>query len=165
MARGKQNYPAQAQPEVVPGELAEKITFMTSLADWEFTNDPDKVEQRVKWFFDQCARYDTRPTVAGLAIALNTSRQTRWGWEQKGGRLGGIISQAKRILNGLLEDWQCCGKINPVSAVWLQKNHFGYRDNIVFEQAREDRILPKMTPEEIEATILQDIPIDPVGYD
>lgn len=169
MSRGRRNYPAQAEPEVEEGELSQKISFMQMVADWTFTNDPDRVEDRVRWFFDQCANFNTRPTVALLAVALNTSRQTMWQWEQKGGRLGEIISQAKRILNALLEDWSVNGKINPVSAVWLQKNHFHYRDNIILEATRpEGHLEARMTPEEIAAElqrqIEQDIPID-ADYD
>ena len=164
MSRGKRNYPTQIEPEVEEGELSQKISFMQMVADWKFTNDPEQVEARVKWFFNQCAIHDTRPTVALLAVALNTSRQVLWSWEQKGGRLGEIISQAKRILNALLEDWSVTGRVNPVSAVWLQKNHFSYRDNIVVEATRpETRFEAKMTPEEIAAElqrqIEQDIPL------
>lgn len=147
---GRRNYPAQQQPNVEPGELAEKIRFMEQLSDWTFTVDPEKVEQRVRWYFNKCAEYDVRPTVASLALALNTSRQTMWQWEQKGGRLGAIVSQAKRLLNALLEDWSVCGKINPVSAVWLQKNHFHYRDTYTVEpMTRDNTLQPTMTPEEI----------------
>ncbi len=147
------HYPTQQQPELVEGELSEKISFMQALSDWEFTNEPEQVRERVKWFFNQCARHDTRPTVALLAVALNTSRQTMWQWEKRGGELGEIISQAKRILNALLEDWSVCGKINPVAAVWLQKNHFGYRDerNYAVETIpQRDPTAGSMTPEEIE---------------
>ena len=148
---GRRNYPPQQEPNVEPGELTKKIQFMESLANWEFTNDPDQVEFRDRWYFDQCAKYDVRPTVASLSLALNTSRQVLWTWEQKGGRLGGIISQAKRILNALLEDWSVCGKINPVSAVWLQKNHFHYRDTYTVEpMVRYDPAQPKMTADEID---------------
>lgn len=148
---GKRNYPAQQHPSVEPGELTEKIRFMEALADWTFTNDPEKVAFRVKWYFDQCAKYDVRPTVASLAVALNTSRQTMWQWEQKGGELGQIISQAKRILNALLEDWGLNGKVNPVTLVWLQKNHHSYRDTVTVEpMPRQDSLFPTMTPEQID---------------
>lgn len=157
------NYPTQQQPQIAAGELSEKITFIETLSDWKFTNNPDQVRSRVKWFFDQCARADTRPTVALLAVALNTSRQTMWQWEQKGGELGEIISQAKRILNALLEDWSITGKINPVAAVWLQKNHFGYSDSRTYTveaipPARE--IKATMSPAEIAKYIEEDIPLD-----
>lgn len=154
---GRRNYPAQQQPNVEPGELAEKIRFMEQLSNWTFTSDPEKVEQRVRWYFDKCAEYDVRPTVASLALALNTSRQTMWQWEQKGGRLGDIVSQAKRLLNALLEDWSVCGKINPVSAVWLQKNHFHYRDTYTVEpMTRDSTLQPRMTPDEIEQALLEE---------
>ena len=162
----KLNYPSQQQPDVKPGQISTEVGFMTSLATgWKFTNDPVLVEQRVKWFFDQCAANDIRPTVALLAVALNTSRQTMWQWEQKGGRLGQTISQAKRILNALLENWSVTGRINPVSAVWLQKNHFGYRDTVTIE-AKEGRDLqPSMTPDEIMERIAKDIPLDALDGD
>lgn len=148
---GKRNFPAQQNPSVEPGELTEKIRFMEALADWTFTNDPEKVAFRVKWYFDQCAKHDVRPTVATLAVALNTSRQTMWGWEKKGGELGQIISQAKRILNALLEDWGLNGKVNPVVLVWLQKNHHSYKDTVTVEPLpRPDPTLPTMTPDQID---------------
>lgn len=154
---GRRNYPAQQEPNVEPGELAEKIRFMEELANWAFTNDPDKVALRVRWYFDKCAEYDVRPTVASLALALNTSRQTMWQWEQRGGRLGEIISQAKRLLNALLEDWGLNGKVNPVTLVWLQKNHHSYKDTVTVEPTpRYDPLAPRMSQEEISRALLED---------
>lgn len=158
---GKLNYPAQQQPKLEPGELAVKINTVKGLSDWEFTNDPDLVEKRIDWFFKYCAERDIRPTVALLAVALNTSRQTLWGWEQKGGRLGNSISQAKRVLNALLEDWEVTGRINPVAAIWLQKNHFLYRETFSVELSDRPRMLTaSMTPEQIQQRLSQDIPLD-----
>ena len=162
---GKLNYPAQQQPKLEPGELAVKIDTFKGLSDWEFTNDPEKVEKRIDWFFRYCAERDIRPTVALLAVALNTSRQTLWGWEQRGGRLGNAVSQAKRILNALLEDWGLNGKVNPIVLVWQQKNHFHYRDNIAVEVSDRPGVLTaSMSPDQIRERLEQDIPIDLDDY-
>lgn len=161
------NYPAQQNPSVTSEELSAKISFMQHLARWEFTTDPDKVGARVDWFFSQCATYGVRPTVAGLAAALNTSRQTLWVWQQKGGKLGEIIDQAKRVLNALLEDWGVNGKINPIVLVWAQKNHFGYKDatTIQVTDGAAHQLRPQLTPAEIAKRIEQDIPVDDIETD
>ena len=157
----KNNYPPAVQPDIEPAELQAKIEFMELISKWKFTNDPDKVRDRISWYFERCAEYQVRPTVAGLALALNVSRQTIWQWEQRGGALGDIVGQAKRLLNALLEDWSVTGKINPVAAVWLQKNHFGYRDTVQIEAVQtNNRLQADMTPEEIARIIEQDIPVD-----
>lgn len=157
----KSNFPTTAQPNVGPGEIGAKIDLYAQIADWEFTSDPVKVEKRVKWFFQKCADYDQRPSVELLATALNTSRQTLWNWEQKGGRLGNAISQAKRMINALLTEWGSTGKMNAIYVIWLQKNNYGYQDNISIQVAdRPGMLTANMSPDQIQAAIERDIPVD-----
>ena len=161
MAR-KSNYPTTVQPDIESGEIAYKLDTFAEIANWEFTNDPEKVEQRIKWFFKFCADRDQRPTVELLATALNTSRQTIWGWEQRGGRLGNAVSQAKRIINALLTEWGAEGKMNPIYVIWSQKNNFGYRDSVSVEMDSPRQLAATLSPEQIAERIARDIPIDDV---
>lgn len=156
----KSNFPTTAQPNVEPGEIAYKLDTFSEIAKWEFTNDPVKVEERVSWFFKFCAERDQRPTVELLATALNTSRQTLWGWEQRGGRLGNTIAQAKRIINALLTEWGSSGKMNPIYVIWSQKNNFGYKEAVAVEMNTQRQAQATLTPEQIMAQIEKDIPID-----
>lgn len=156
----KSNFPSAAQPMVEPGEIGNKLNTFAEIANWDFTNDPEKVEQRIKWFFRFCAERDQRPSVELLATCLNTSRQTMWGWEQRGGRLGNAIAQAKRIINALITEWGASGKMNAIYVIWNQKNNFGYRDQVTVEMGNQRQLTANLTPEQIAARLEADIPID-----
>lgn len=85
-----------------------------------------------------------KPSVEGLALALGTSRQVLWNWEQdSNSKAGQIISRAKLLINALLTDFTLNGKINFAYSIWLQKNHFGYSDTKTVE------LVPKSDPSSI----------------
>ena len=76
-----------------------------------------------------------KPNVVALALVLGTNRQRLWEINTDNERQLSIpveskkhIKQAYVILEMLNNDYMQNGKINPVSAIFLAKNHFGYRD-------------------------------------
>lgn len=74
-----------------------------------------------------------KPTVMGLCNALGIDRQTFYNWgtgrtrSESSDRMN-IVKKAHNILEELWEDYMLNGKINPVSGIFLGKNHFGYAD-------------------------------------
>lgn len=100
------------------------------------TKNPKEVEQRVNDYFQFCADHEKRPTVEGLALALHTTRQTLFNWENKQDERGEIIRMAKSMLNALLIDWSMTGALNPVTMIFLSKNNFQYRDSVQVEAMR-----------------------------
>ncbi len=101
--------------------------------------DPEAVKQRIADYFQIYAEADMKPTVAGMAMALDMDRRRLW--EIKTGTLVGgttkqslpaetldYIKKAYEILESSMESYANAGKINPVMAIFMMKNHFGYQD-------------------------------------
>lgn len=96
---------------------------------------PEQVKQRVLDYFQLCADHDMKPQVIALSLALGIDRQRLWEIKTDNERQLPIpaesklyIKQAYVIMEMLLNDYLQNGKVNPVSAIFLAKNHFGYRD-------------------------------------
>ena len=97
-------------------------------------NDPSEVKQRISDYFKLCALYDFKPSVSTLAMAFSVSRITLFNWLND--RTGTIknresfnqLKKAYDTINGLYELYLNCGSINPVSAFFLMKNNYGYKD-------------------------------------
>lgn len=101
--------------------------------------DPEQVKDRLNEFFAIHERYDMKPTVAGMGMALGLDRRRLW--EIKAGaKVGGTtpidlptptlvaIKKAYEYMEILWENYMQNGKINPVSGIFLGKNNFGYQD-------------------------------------
>ena len=100
---------------------------------------PEQVENRLNEFFEIHARYDMKPTVAGMGMALGLDRRRLW--EIKTGNYNtsksieelptltkDAIKKAYKLMENLWENYMQNGKINPVSGIFLGKNNFGYQD-------------------------------------
>ena len=123
------------QELVKPGDNTRYLRH--ALAAWDLPpldlDDDDAVAGRVKWYFEHCAEDDMKPTVTGLSNSLGVSRQTLLRWangERRGEKSdrGVLIKRAYDALGELWEDYMLNGKVNPVSGIFLGKNHFGYTD-------------------------------------
>jgi hypothetical protein len=92
----------------------------------------EEVAQRITTYFEICAEDDMKPSVAGLALALDIDRT--YLWEIRAGRKGknpevaNTLKRAMKILDLQMVDYMQNGKINPVSGIFLMKNNFGYAD-------------------------------------
>lgn len=163
MANRKSNFPNAQQIEVGPGEIGAMVRRMEELRRLSKPSTEDEIEQRIKWFFEWCSMNDVRPGVELLALALGTTRQNLWLWQQRGDRKGKLVTMAKQVLAALLEQWGETGKINPAALCFLMKNHFGYQDNVQLQIEPRKMLEAERTPEEIAVTlsrIEEDIPID-----
>lgn len=104
-------------------------------------DDVEAVENRLMEYFSLYAQADMKPTVVGMAIALNGhSRQWLWAVARNGainGRgetvnlrpeVANIIKKAYFLMENQWETYMNSGKINPVSGIFLGKNNYGYQD-------------------------------------
>lgn len=103
-------------------------------------HDGEEVKKRLNEYFGLMAENDMKPTVAGMAMALGTTRQTLWAIKnnQPMGGYGNLpnmphevtdlIKKAYLLMENLWESYMLNGKINPVSGIFLGKNNFGYQD-------------------------------------
>ena len=103
--------------------------------------DVKQVKQRLNDYFMLYAQADLKPTVVGMAIALNGhSRQWLWALthDRPVGGTGNMVSlppevadtikKAYFLMENQWETYMNSGKINPVSGIFLGKNNFGYQD-------------------------------------
>ena len=104
-------------------------------------NDDEQVRTRLNEYFALYAENDMKPTVAGMAMALNgMSRRTLWAIvnDAPTGSSGYktalpsevtlSIKKAYRIMENLWETYMNSGKVNPVAGIFLGKNNYGYQD-------------------------------------
>ena len=117
-----------------PGDNRKYILHSLRLAELPKLNltSVEEVTQRIKDYFTICAEDDMKPSVAGLALAMDIDR--RYLWEIREGRKGknpavaDTLKKAMKILDLQMVDYMQNGKINPVSGIFLMKNKFGYAD-------------------------------------
>lgn len=101
----------------------------------------EEVNKRLGEYFALYAKYDYKPTVAGMALALNgMSRQTLQaivaGLPTGGSGyksplpfdVADCIKKAYKMMENMWETYMNSGKINPVSGIFLGKNNYGYQD-------------------------------------
>jgi hypothetical protein len=101
--------------------------------------EPEQVVNRLNEFFEIHARYDMKPTVAGMGMALGLDRRrlyeiktgnyhTSKGLSELPTLTTVSIKKAYEYMEILWENYMQNGKINPVSGIFLGKNNFGYQD-------------------------------------
>lgn len=105
--------------------------------DWA---DPDEVRYRINEFFMIQAKYDLKPTVAGMALALGVDRRRLSDIKNGNVNAAGlkhissesmqIVQNAYMTMENMWEYYMINGKVNPASGIFLGKNNFGYRDVI-----------------------------------
>ena len=99
-------------------------------------SDPAQFQKRIEDYFVMMANSDTKPTVAGLALLLNgMTRQQLYRIVYKDGFKDALPEETVRIIRAayatmeeLWEGYMLHGQINPVSGIFLGKNHYGYQD-------------------------------------
>lgn len=123
-----------------PGDNTKYITVSMQLMKLPNIDlcDVKQVDERLEVFFAIHAKFDMKPTVAGLGMALNGMDRRRL-WEIKTGAPSTMavinkmppectdsIKKAYRFMENLWESYMQDGKINPMSGVFLGTNNFGY---------------------------------------
>lgn len=101
----------------------------------------EEVQQRLSDYFALYTSRDMKPTVAGMAIALN-GRSRQWLWAvthnapvngqgyktELRPEVADTIKKAYFMLENMWETYMGAGKVNPVAGIFLGKNNFGYQD-------------------------------------
>ena len=130
-------------------------------------HDPVAVRNRLSEYFQIYAEADMKPTVAGMAMALDLDRRRLW--EIKvGAPIGGTgkqhlpsetldyIKKAYEILESSMESYANAGKINPVMAIFMMKNHFGYQDKTEYVLTPNQQQASDYNADEISKRYLSD---------
>lgn len=89
--------------------------------------DIDVLEERIQDYFFECKDKEDIPTISGLAVHLDTSRETLMNYEHKE-KYFDTIKRAKDKVVALQEQLAMKGKINPTVWIFSAKNNLGYAD-------------------------------------
>ena len=101
--------------------------------------NPEAVRERLAEYFRIYGEADLKPTVAGMAMCLGVDRRRLWdiktgnyanvgGYKDLPPETVDLVKKAYEILETTMENYANAGKINPVMAIFMMKNHFGYQD-------------------------------------
>ena len=128
--------PSPLTLEIPEGDNNKYTTFALAIMEMPKIDirNYEQVQSRILEYFQLCADMDMKPGVAALALALGTDRRRLW--EMNNGianttipqEVHELVKMAYNSLEGLMESYAQSGKINPVSAIFLMKNNFGYAD-------------------------------------
>lgn len=128
---------------LVPGDNTKILEVNMALLNFPDIDlkDVEQVKQRLNDYFLLYAQADLKPTVVGMAIALN-GHNRQWLWalthdQPVNGQgykvslpseVSDVIKKAYFLMENQWETYMNSGKINPVSGIFLGKNNFGYQD-------------------------------------
>lgn len=127
-----------ASRELPEGDNNKYTTFALAIMKFppiDVTN-PEQLGQRIIDYFQLCADHDMKPGVAALGLAVGLDRRRLWEINNdiQGTNVNmpqecrNLIKSAYNSLEVLWESWSTGGKLNPVTAIFLGKNNFGYVD-------------------------------------
>ena len=112
-----------------------------------------EVWNRVKEYLKVCCKYDTRPSLPGLALSLGVTREVLMGWLdgsiRKPREVRRVLEKAVMILNVVLEDNLQNNKINTVSGIYLSKANFGYSDVVQKKEEKRQPLGERLSDEEL----------------
>ena len=145
--------------DLEPGDNTKFLQLNMELFNMEKIDlhDEEAVAKRLDEYFALYAKYDTKPTVAGMAMALGMNRRTLIAIVNDYATGGSgyktalpqevalLIKKAHSLLENLWENYSTNGKINPVTAIFLGKNNFGYQDKteyVVTPNVHQDNYAP-----------------------
>ena len=157
-------------PNAKPGDMTKYLNLnqeLYNLPDIDLRN-PDEVLNRLNEYFNIFAKYDTKPTVAAMAMALGMSRQNLYSivnGNNNGGNgyknnlpraVADTIKKAYILLENLHENYMMDGKVNPVTGIFMAKNHYGYVDKTEHVVTPNQRSEEEYSADEIRERYLED---------
>lgn len=128
---------------LAPGDNTKVVSVSIALINMKNIDmhDVNQVAQRLDEYFELHAKADMKPTVAGLALALNGHNRT---WllnlvnDTPTGSAGyladvspEVASLIKKVYASMEAQWEsymASGKLVPVTGIFLAKNNFKYKD-------------------------------------
>lgn len=140
-------------PEMEDNFISDFVGYALEFIDLERVDfkETSGVQERLVFWLKKCEQYGIRPTIIGMADALGIHRSTLYQIVSENYPNGkvpfGASQETVRLLQKIyqkiaesLESGMTTGKVNPVSAMFLLKNHLGYTDTneIVVRRGQDD---------------------------
>lgn len=85
-----------------------------------------QAQRLIDEYFQNCQDNDTPCTITGLALALDTSRQSLCEWVERGDELGAVIKRAKVRVENYVEELLLSSRSPGGPIFWLK--NFGWSD-------------------------------------
>lgn len=117
--------------EIEPNSTADILMKMKILYEQPRVKTDEEIVERLNWFFfDYCPRYQFKPSIDSLALALGIHRDTLLDWEhgESGSFKLGMAKKAKNMVKIFMEGATMEGKLNPIVWMFYSKNYFGMVD-------------------------------------
>lgn len=97
----------------------------------------EELDTKIAEYFAYCDEQKKPYTVTGLAIYLDTSRETISEYYERP-EFVDIIRKAKDKCEGYLVENALQGKNNPVFSIFVLKNSYGYKDKTELDHSSSD---------------------------
>lgn len=112
---------------------------------------PEKLQELIDKYFENCDANDEIYTVTGLAMALDTDRATlvRYGHKDE---FYNTIKKAKQKIENQMVNRALTGVYNPTVSIFLMKNNFGYVD----KTEQEVKVTERTKAEKLSDTLFGD---------
>ena len=129
-------------------------------------NDVEAVKRNVDRYYSIVEEHSLKPTVIGLAMSVGLDRRTLWAivHDQPVNGQGfpanvcratsDFLKKAYKYQEEIVENALLNGGTNPVGAIFLAKNHFGYQDKT--EYVLTPNTASDFSPEDIKGRYLSD---------
>lgn len=121
-------------------------------------SNSEQVQERVLWYFNHCIDNDMKPTINGLANSIGVDVRTILRWangELRKDTHSPIIKKAYAIMQEMYENYMLNGKINPVTGIFIGKNHYHYKDTTDINVSTPQNDLPNVDLEEVKKKYLE----------
>lgn len=89
-------------------------------------DNPEKLSKMIVDYFEECKERKVAYTMPGLAVALGVATETIRNYARRD-EFFSIIKQARQYVEQYANEYLMSGS-PPVGALFLLKNHFGYKD-------------------------------------
>lgn len=158
----------QLAGNVEPNDTTDILSKMKILWELPKPNTNEELAERVYWyFFDYCLPLKMKPSIEGVTMALDISKETfsSWGKGEKSRFHSDLVKKCREMVQMFLSQATFEGKLNPAVWMFYGKNYFGMSDkqevvltpnqsiNDVDVQAIQERMktLPSAVQAELEA--------------
>jgi hypothetical protein len=137
----KENYITE-QVKIEDLNAAQRTNLqMKEMMLWDSIDQTDyeQVKGRITEYLDLCERLGLRPGVSGLAYCLETTRMRLYElmkgiegttWRKRPMQVRDLVKRVYALFEHNLEENMQAGGVNPVTGIFLAKNHYDYRDQV-----------------------------------
>jgi hypothetical protein len=156
--RGSKQASIECNNTCEPGEISKIVSNSLYWYKREIVKTDEECIERLNEYFTRIIENDEIPTVEKMCLALGTTRNTVWEWEQGylGSKRGYIIKKAKEIMASLDAELVSKGKIPQITYIFRAKNFFGMQDKQEYTLVNGTPLDTDISPEDIRKRLSND---------